>query len=280
MFIHIRWPVQSYVFLGFLFGALLARNPINGKVVLALTSWFLICAGLTVFNSYYDKDEDPVGGMAKPPKVTISLLYGSLAMQIAGIILAIAIGAPFIYLAIVVVILYVFYSHRSFRLKSNGFAAVTVNALLGALTVLAAASLGGHSGAPLVLGALTAAFFKTSAYLMMQVHQIREDRLRGDISVAVMFGRNTTLKISLLFLLLAGAVGSTALYIALDNLVIVALVIGYFLVMGYRFVGWIGTKEDPTKDYAMVRQMIYLSGYLGSVICLAAYVYFSTADFA
>ena len=279
IFIHIRWPVQSYVLLGFLFGSIVAKHPVTVDVVLGLVSWFLICAGLTVFNSYYDKDEDPVGGMAKPPKVTASLLYGSLVMQAAGLILAIVLGGVFLYLAIAVIVLYILYSHRLFRFKSNGYAAVLINAILGSLTILAAASLGPAAGtAPLVLAASSAALFKASVYMMMQVHQIEEDKARGDISVAVMFGRNKTLRGSLLFAVLAGVCGAAALATT-HAYVLAVLVLGYFVILGYRFGSWVRQPADPKTDYAQVRQMVYLSGYLGSVICLGAYIYFNVAGF-
>jgi 4-hydroxybenzoate polyprenyltransferase len=279
IFIHIRWPVQSYVLLGFLFGSIVAKHPVTIDVVLGLVSWFLICAGLTVFNSYYDKDEDPVGGMAKPPKVTASLLYGSLVMQAAGLILAIVLGGVFLYLAIAVIVLYILYSHRLFRFKSNGYAAVLINAILGSLTILAAASLGPAAGtAPLVLAASSAALFKASVYMMMQVHQIEEDKSRGDISVAVMFGRNKTLRGSLFFAVLAGVCGAAALATT-HAYVLAVLVLGYFVILGYRFGSWVRQAADPKTDYAQVRQMVYLSGYLGSVICLGAYIYFNVAGF-
>jgi 4-hydroxybenzoate polyprenyltransferase len=279
IFIHIRWPVQSYVLLGFLFGSIIAKHPVTVDVVLGLVSWFLICAGLTVFNSYYDKDEDPVGGMAKPPKVTSTLLYGSLVMQAAGLVLAIVLGGVFLYLAIAVIVLYILYSHRLFRFKSNGYAAVLINSVLGALTILAAASLGPKADtAALVLAAASAAVFKASVYMMMQVHQIQEDKARGDVSVAVMFGRNKTLRASLFFAVLAGACGAAALATT-GAYVLGVLVLGYFVILGHRFALWIRQPEDPRSDYAWVRQMVYLSGYLGSVICLGAYIYFNVAGF-
>lgn len=279
-FIHIRWPVQSYVVLGFLFGALIAKYTLSVRLVLGLVAWFLICAGLTVFNSYYDKDEAPVGGMAAPPKVTESLLYGSLAMQVAGLVIAAFLGLKFFVLAVVVVLLYILYSHRAFRFKSNGFAAVSINATLGVLTVLAAVSLGpAPDTLALVLAALTAACFKAGVYMMMQVHQIAEDRERGDISVAVKFGRTPTLEAAMLFLAAGGVLAAAALVRAIHGYVVAALVLAYFGLIVYRFRDWIGRDEDPEQDYVMVRQMVYLSGCLGSVFVLGIFLYYSVAGY-
>src|SRR5262245_6138910 len=168
IFVHVRWPIQSYVLLGFLFGSLVARVPFSLQVLLAFLSWLLICGGLTVFNSYYDKDEAPVGGMANPPKVTSALLYGSLTMEAIGLIIALFINRAFAALAVVTIIIYFMYSHKSFRLKSNGYMAVILNAILGMLTVLAAAVLSSNAlTIPVLLGCLTAASFKASVYMMM-----------------------------------------------------------------------------------------------------------------
>lgn len=279
-FVHIRWPVQAYVVLGFVFGALIAKYTISGRLVLGLVAWFLICAGLTVFNSYYDKDEAPVGGMADPPKVTVSLLYGSLAMQITGLGIAAFLGLKFFVLAAVVVVLYILYSHRAFRFKSNGFAAVSINATLGVLTVLAVVSLGrAPDTLALVLAALAAACFKAGVYMMMQVHQIAEDRERGDISVAVKFGRTPTLRAAMAFLAAGGVFAAAALVRGIHGYVVAALVLAYFVLIMYRFRVWIRRDEDPEQDYAMVRQMVYLSGWLGSVVVVATFVYYSTVGY-
>jgi 4-hydroxybenzoate polyprenyltransferase len=273
--VHARWPVQSYVLLGFLFGSLVAQVPFSGRVLVAFISWLLICAGLTVFNSYYDKDEEPVGGMMNPPKVTISLLYGSIIMQLIGLVMAVFVGNPFFGLCILIVVIYFFYSHKSFRLKSNGYLAVILNSILGLLTVLAAASLTVPMFTlPVILGAITAACFKASVYMMMQVHQIEEDKQRGDTSIAVIYGRDTTLKAALFFIVVAAVFGLAALYTSLNQLLLPILFFLYFMLLAYLFVSWIRRPGDSHSDMLMMMRMIYVSGYLGSAVCFVIYIYY------
>jgi 4-hydroxybenzoate polyprenyltransferase len=157
---------------------------------------------------------------------------------------------------------------------------VSINAVLGALTVLAASSLGPAANTTaLVLAMLCAAFFKASVYMMMQLHQIQEDKVRGDISVAVMYGRNTTLRAAMLFIALAGICAAASLVVSIDAYVLAVLTLGYICLMGYRFHVWLGRPEQPQQDYLMVRQMVALSGYLGSVICLGAFLYFNAVGY-
>ncbi|MGV2435992.1 MAG UNVERIFIED_CONTAM: UbiA family prenyltransferase [Anaerolineae bacterium] len=48
----------------------------------------------------------------------------------------------------------------------------------------------------MLIAGLAAATFKASVYSMMQVHRIEDDTARGDRSVAVLHGRQVTLRFS------------------------------------------------------------------------------------
>jgi 1,4-dihydroxy-2-naphthoate polyprenyltransferase len=69
------------------------------------------------YNSYMDRDEGPIGGLKNPPKATKQLLYVTIFMDIAAIILGLMIS----YLFSVGVLLYILasraYSYRGIRLK-------------------------------------------------------------------------------------------------------------------------------------------------------------------
>jgi 1,4-dihydroxy-2-naphthoate octaprenyltransferase len=272
--VHVRWPVQSYVLAGFLFGMALARVPLDGTALLAFCSWLLLCAGLTVFNSYYDKDEEPVGGMRRPPKVTRSLLYGSLAMEAVALGLSALVNPRFLALAILTAILYFFYSHEAFRWKSIGLLAVVLNSILGFMTILAAALLTPAPFAPVVLwGGLTAALFKASVYMMMQVHQIEDDRARGDISIAVQFGRQATLRAALTAMVLAGGAATQTVYLASGGPWL-PLVCGiYFGAMAVLFLFWLRRPEDRQRDLETMTRMVHLTGYLGCAMSLVVYAF-------
>lgn len=273
-FIHARWPIQSYVAAGFLLGLLLALVPLSMTTLLAFVSWLLLCVGLTIFNSYYDKDEAPVGGMVHPPKVTEGLFWGSLILQIIALVIAVFISRTFFLLALFMYVVFFLYSHRMFRFKSNGYAAVFLNGLLGACTILAASSLGGSLLRPEILcGAATAFFFKCSVYMMMQVHQIEEDTLRGDKSIAVMYGRKRTLTASLVMILIAGVFATEALYILSRGVLLPLLMSAYFVSIAALYLLWMNREGGKLKDTVRMNRMVYYTGYVGSVVFSVSYVY-------
>jgi len=273
-FIHARWPIQSYVVAGFLLGLLLALVPLNMTTLWAFISWLLLCIGLTIFNSYYDKDEAPVGGMVHPPRVTEGLFWGSLIIQIIALVIAVFISRTLFLLALFMYVVFFLYSHRMFRFKSNGFAAVFLNGLLGATTILAAASLGGNLSRPEVLcGAATAFFFKNSVYIMMQVHQIEEDTLRGDKSIAVMYGRKRTLLASLVMILIAGGFATAALYILSRGILLPLLMFVYFVSIAALYLLWMTREGSKLKDTVRMNRMVYYTGYVGSIVFSVSYAY-------
>jgi 1,4-dihydroxy-2-naphthoate octaprenyltransferase len=272
IFVHARWPVQSYVLAGFLFGMALGQAPPAGRTVLAFFAWLLLCVGLTVFNSYYDRDEAPVGGMRHPPRVSRSLLWGSLTLELVALALAWFVNRFFFALAVAMAVVYICYSHRLTRWKANGFVAVLLNSLLGFMTILAAGSLGGGPLAPpVLLGGLTAALFKASVYMMMQVHQIDEDRRRGDRSIAVLFGRDATLRASLVAMVLAGAAAALTLRLATGRLLLPLVSIPYFAAMVLLFLWWLRQRADVEQDLSIMTRMVHLTGYLGSVMSVIVY---------
>ena len=60
-----------------------------------LSVHLFLYGGTTAFNSYYDRDEGPVGGMLEPPGVSPGLLPFSLAVQALGLPLALLVGRGF-----------------------------------------------------------------------------------------------------------------------------------------------------------------------------------------
>src|SRR5205085_10044617 len=77
--------------------------------------------GITAYNSYYDRDEGPIGGLEYPPPVRSSLLPLALVMQTLGLLLALGTGATPVFIGIymVFVVLGILYSHPRPRWKAN-----------------------------------------------------------------------------------------------------------------------------------------------------------------
>jgi len=212
LFVHLRLHYQL-LFLSplFIWGFMLGGATFSKRAVVAFVSFHIfLYGGITAYNSYYDRDEGPVGGLRSPPPVIEALLPFSLAIQIVGWILAIAVGWWFTLLYAVVMLLSVAYSHPRFRWKAKP---------LGSLFVVAfgqgaAGYLGGwlcgagppHSLLALepFLGVSVAALSAVGLYPLTQIYQIDEDRTRGDRTFAVAFGPDASFKFALTCIALAG----------------------------------------------------------------------------
>ena len=86
--LHLRIPFSVFlmpVFL-FAFSQMPQASWVNVALVIVAVHLFLYPAS-NGFNSYYDKDEDSIGGLEKPPAVTNDLLWASLAFDGAALVL-------------------------------------------------------------------------------------------------------------------------------------------------------------------------------------------------
>ncbi len=200
---HLRLHYQLLLAPIFLWGYFLGgvRAPADFWLAFAAFHIFLY-GGITAFNSYFDRDQGPVGGMRVPPPVTEALLPFSLAVLIAGAVLAAAVNATFLAIYLLIMTMGLAYSHPRIRLKARP--------LLGLATVAVGqgvlASLGGWASAqpdlstvdPIAwLGMLGATLVTVGFYPITQAYQVEEDLARGDVTFAAWAGPSRTLAFSI-----------------------------------------------------------------------------------
>jgi hypothetical protein len=88
--LHLRLHYQLFILSGgYLLGGLIADEPLWKQYWLQfLNVHVLLFGGATAFNSYWDRDEGPVGGLRNPPAMERWMRDLSLAMQAAGLLWA------------------------------------------------------------------------------------------------------------------------------------------------------------------------------------------------
>jgi len=85
LFIHLRLHFQLLLAPIFLWGFTLSETAIDLRFWLGFVAFHLcLYGGTTAFNSYYDRDEGPVGGLENPPPAHEALLPFSLILQGIG----------------------------------------------------------------------------------------------------------------------------------------------------------------------------------------------------
>jgi len=195
--VHLRLHYQLMLAPFMLWGAALARVKIDVRFVVALLVLHVcMYGGTTAYNSHFDRDEGPVGGIEHPPPAGPWLLRGSLALQALGLAVALVIGARFFFVCLSFGVLGVVYSHPATRWKGRPWLSwVTVIVGQGGLGTAAGLALGG-SKAPITmevaLGVAGAALLAGAVYPLTQLFQTEEDRARGDRTLAIRLGRGGT----------------------------------------------------------------------------------------
>jgi 1,4-dihydroxy-2-naphthoate octaprenyltransferase len=212
LFVHLRLHFQLLLAPVYLWGWLIAGGGLSRSVLIGFVAFHaFLYSGATAFNSYYDRDVGPVGGLERPPPVPSSLLPFSLAVKALGWALAALVNPTFWTAYGIFVALSVAYSHPRTRLKGRTLASLAVVGFgQGALAFLAAwaatrAEIASALSLDGVLGAVTAVLLILALYPLTQLYQIDEDAERGDRTLAVVWGPARCFLFSMTCTVLGGA---------------------------------------------------------------------------
>ncbi len=198
LFIHLRLHFQLLLAPIFLWGYFLAARE-QGlrpdlKFWLAFLAFHLfLYGGTTAFNSYYDRDEGPVGGLEKPPPVDPALLPFSLVVQAIGFGLALLINWPFVLIYLIDFFVFAAYSYPVPRLKGKPIGSILAigigQGILPGLAGWVTANPNLLAISPLVwLAIISATMIAVGFYPLTQIYQIDEDLARGDLTFAAWIG--------------------------------------------------------------------------------------------
>lgn len=200
---HLRLHYQLLLAPVFLWGYYLSGVRVHAEFWIAFSAFHIfLYGGATAFNSYYDHDQGPVGGMRNPPPVSEALLPFSLVVLGIGALLAATVNRTFLAIYLALMAMGIAYSHPGLRLKARPFVGLaTVGLGQGVL-----ASLGGWASArpdlrtvdPVGwLGILAASLITVGFYPITQAYQVEDDRARGDVTFAVWAGPSRALAFSI-----------------------------------------------------------------------------------
>ncbi|HWZ29388.1 MAG TPA: UbiA family prenyltransferase [Gemmatimonadales bacterium] len=201
--LHLRpaeWPIMAgHTLLGYILavgweGAAAGRHL--GAALLALFLWVVCLNGGTLaINSVFDKDEGDIGYLNSPPPLPRHLLGFSLVLLGAGQILAFALPWGFRIAYAICFAMSVAYSVPPLRFKAVAGVDWVINMWgFGTLTPYAAWAATGRSldlGHAMIFLSFCALF--AGLYPLTQLYQLDEDERRGDRTLALMFGLQSSL---------------------------------------------------------------------------------------
>lgn len=192
-FVHLRVHYQLLILSGgYLLGGLFVPQlQLQPFLLHFFTVHILLNGGVTAYNSYWDDDEGPIGGVEHPPKMQPWMHHAALLVQAAGLPLIWSQGPQFITLWLLTMALSVAYSRKGPRWKAHPLLSlVAVGIGTGTNTFLMGYLAAGNAGLDpfILLAAAGVATLLLSLYPVSQVFQMKEDLERGDVTFAARFG--------------------------------------------------------------------------------------------
>ncbi len=205
-FLHLRFPFVYILSPIFVWGAAWGPGGWTARTALAfLLVHLALYPGANAFNSAYDRDTGPIGGLARPPVVPAGLGRWSVWLQGVGAALSLVVGPLFATGYAVLWGIFTAYSHPRTRWKRSPIAstAAIVAGQGGIGYWLGWSAAGTAEPAPRSIGsvwtaadawALAAACAVVAAlYPLTQVYQLEADRDRRDRTLAAALGARGTL---------------------------------------------------------------------------------------
>jgi 1,4-dihydroxy-2-naphthoate octaprenyltransferase len=180
----------------YLFAFSQARGVHALSAVIIFFVWHLLAfPASNGYNSYFDRDEDSIALLAKPPEVDISLYYFSILLEAIAFLLGFLISWEFAFAVLLYGIMSKLYSHPATRLKKYPIISfLTVFFFQGAFiyyttySALSGLSLFRHWDMGFTVAGAICSCLIGASYPLTQVYQHAEDSRRGDRTISLLLG--------------------------------------------------------------------------------------------
>lgn len=210
---HLRIPFSIFLMPVFFFALALTPNLNESRLLWVFLSLHLfLYPSSNGYNSYFDKDEESIGGLKNPPKVTKDLYWLSLVFFLIAIGLAGMINFSFASMIVIYGLVSMAYSHPSIRIKKYPWLSWLIAGFFQGFFTFAMVYAGlSNLGWDVMLkphilipGLLTSLMLWGN-YPLTQVYQHGEDSRRGDRTLSLVLGIKGTFSFSALVFALSGA---------------------------------------------------------------------------
>lgn len=283
--IHLRLAFSLVLTPLFLWGVYLAipRQIAWAHVLLAyLIIHIPLYGGMNAFNSYYDRDEGPIGALLDPPPVNYTVLYVALLCKGLALIGGLLLDVRFGLLVGVGIVLSVLYSHPFARWKERPLlAAICIfvgQGVLGVLWGWTAATWGENGAvAPIwpagslnLLAVLSAALWTLGFYPLTGVYQIENDRHRNIRTLAVALGVGG----AFVFAAVVASLGGLGVWLVLfERGAYLAMAISGLYLIGASIYTWRWYRRfselTTRENQRMLMRLAYANGAFFSLLFLA-----------
>lgn len=194
--LHLRIPFSLYLMPFFCFAASQVQDlDWTNCVVAFLAVHLFFYPASNAYNSYFDRDEESIGGLKAPPPVEKELYWYSLAFDAIALMLAFLININFALMLLVIGLVSKAYSHPRIRLKKYPVTGLLVvvffqGAFTYCMTLVALENISVISllRTEILFPAGLCSLLLLGSYPMTQVYQHGEDSKRGDNTMSRLLG--------------------------------------------------------------------------------------------
>lgn len=194
--LHLRIPFSFFLLPIFLFALLVSpAQPLYLSLLLFIIIHLFLYPASNGYNSYFDKDEDSIGLLKKPPAVHKDLYYTTILLDLIAVIVGFVINWELGLMLLIYGLVSKAYSHPWIRLKKYAITSWLVAGFFqGFFTFLMVyialnnASVADLSQFRILFPAGLSMVFLLGSYPMTQVYQHREDQKRGDQTISLKLG--------------------------------------------------------------------------------------------
>ncbi len=222
----------------------------------------LLFGGATVYNSWWDKDEGPIGGLKSPPKMNQWMWPASLVIQFIGLTWAMYIGWNYAIIYAISMLFFWLYSTPLARWKGKPIRSIIA---IGVSTGNNSFFLGflAAGGYPITftedLIALGVALIILSLYPVSQIYQTEEDGKRGDETFAIKYGLAGIKWFFAILFLVGGFILSAMLFQTAHTL---GLIFGGVILTAYLLISFFVWKlKGREEEYETVMRLKFFASF-------------------
>lgn len=246
-------------------------NWINAALIFFILH-VLVYPSSNGYNSYMDRDDSPIGGLANPLQPTKQLFHATVVMDVVAIALSFIISPMFALGILIYIIGSRLYSYRGIRLKQYPIIGyLTVITLQGGLVfwmVFHGSSMLLKTGMP-IAGMIAASLLIGGFYPLTQIYQHKQDKEDGVTTISYLLGyRRTFIFCAIVYSVAMLFVGYTFFSsLMIKEFFILAI---FFLPILVYFLWWAAKvwREDSFADFKHTMQM----NVLASICTNAAFI--------
>ena len=269
----LRFPFSLFLLPVTLFALYYVPGKFDLQTGLILCIWhLLVFPASNGYNSYHDRDEGPIGGLAAPPLPTKQLFMLVTAMDGLALLLSFLVSLYFVLFVAVYILASRLYSNRSIRLKKfpiAGFFVVFIfqGAWVFWADILALVPVHLLSNPALIYSSIACSFFIGTVYPLTQIYQHTADQKDGVVTLSLLLG----IKGTFIFSAVLFSIATLFVYISfsgnvhrflLFNLVMLPSTI-YFLVWA-----WGSFRNASRVNFKNAMRMLILSSLLNNLFFL------------